>query len=595
MSGEQGWLDLLAAGADVDEFVSFGARNGSEDSTRLLATALEIKSQLQERHQRARELSALNDIAVQLAGHQRPDDLLLEVVAQARRLLDVDLAYLGLREDDPEPTLRVAVTDGALTRQLTDLRVPLSRSLAGQVLEQRQPVWVSGYASSDSFDHHGSAVSAITAERIRGLLGVPLVVRGRAIGALFASKRTERRFTDQEIVLLTALAAHAAVAIDNTAATTAIEATTAELRTRTTQLEQTVDWSRRLTHVVLQGGDVTDLLDEIVAVATVPVRFLGESKLPPDVRSALDTEETVGIALEGRPVLIRPVMAGSRLFGALVLNENDALPRDLMLLEQAVPVLGLAFLAQDAVAEASRSAQEAILVELLTGPVTDASGRRIAERAGLDSSNAHTVIVVDDAGPAARELVKSWNWPQHTLLVEHRGRLVVIAPETDLARVRKIWDPSCDLLAGVGEPAGSVTDFHQQYRNASEVVRTLRAVGAPRGVRAAAELGPFQVLLAEAGRDHIQSAFELRLGTVVAQGEGRGVPLLDTLTRYLESGQRPRAAATALGIHVNTLYQRLAVLDRLLGPDWRSPAVALELTLLITLSNAIIELHRSAT
>jgi PucR C-terminal helix-turn-helix domain len=30
-------------------------------------------------------------------------------------------------------------------------------------------------------------------------------------------------------------------------------------------------------------------------------------------------------------------------------------------------------------------------------------------------------------------------------------------------------------------------------------------------------------------------------------------------------------AARTLGVHINTLYQRIAVLDRLLGPDWRQP------------------------
>ncbi|MDR5700457.1 helix-turn-helix domain-containing protein [Agromyces aerolatus] len=594
MRPERRWLDLLARDASVDEFAAFGTNDDSAESAQLLATALEIKAQLQERTRRARELSALNDIAVQLATLQRPEDLLPEVVAQARRLLDVDLAYLGLVEDDPEPSLRIAVTDGALTRHLTDLRVPLARSLAGQVLETRRPAWVSDYASSDAFDHHGAAVSAIEAERIRGLLGVPLIVRDRVIGALFASKRSERRFTDHEVVLLTALAAHAAVAIDNTAATAAIAATTAELRTRTTELEQTVDWSKRLTHVVLQGGDVTDLLGEIATVATVPVRFLGASRLPSEVESALNAEETVELSLDDHQVLARPVVAATRMFGALLLDAVDALPRDRMLLEQAAPVLGLAFLAQDAVAEAGRYAREAILIELLNGPVTDATGRRIAERAGMDPSDTHTVIVIDASGPAVRELVLSWDWPRGAQLVEHQGRLVVITPETDHARVHEIWDPERELLAGVGEPVASVTDLSQEYRNALNVVRTLRAVGAARGIRTASELGPFQVLLAEAGRVRIESAFELRLGKLVAEGEERGLPLLETLARYLDTGQRPGAAAHALGIHVNTLYQRLALIDRILGSDWRSPAAALELNLLITLMNAIVELRGSA-
>lgn len=47
------------------------------------------------------------------------------------------------------------------------------------------------------------------------MLGVPLAVRGRVIGALLAAKRTERHFTEDEVALLQALASQASVAIDN--------------------------------------------------------------------------------------------------------------------------------------------------------------------------------------------------------------------------------------------------------------------------------------------------------------------------------------------------------------------------------------------
>ncbi|MCA2226345.1 helix-turn-helix domain-containing protein [Nonomuraea sp. NEAU-L178] len=41
-----------------------------------------------------------------------------------------------------------------------------------------------------------------------------------------------------------------------------------------------------------------------------------------------------------------------------------------------------------------------------------------------------------------------------------------------------------------------------------------------------------------------------------------------------------------MAIHVNTLYQRLAAADRLLGEGWRSPQRALELHMLLPLTAA---------
>jgi hypothetical protein len=68
----------------------------------------------------------------------------------------------------------------------------------------------------------------------------------------------------------------------------------------------------------------------------------------------------------------------------------------------------------------------------------------------------------------------------------------------------------------------------------------------------------------------VQEAFEHVLGPVLAEERRRGVPLVETLRVFLDHGRRPRPAATALAIHVNTLYQRLAAADRLLGEGWRS-------------------------
>ncbi|WP_160097214.1 helix-turn-helix domain-containing protein [Kibdelosporangium aridum] len=61
---------------------------------------------------------------------------------------------------------------------------------------------------------------------------------------------------------------------------------------------------------------------------------------------------------------------------------------------------------------------------------------------------------------------------------------------------------------------------------------------------------------------------------------------METLRVFLDHGRRPRPAATALAMHVNTLYQRLAAGDRLLRESWRSPQRALELHMLLHLSAA---------
>jgi DNA-binding PucR family transcriptional regulator len=63
----------------------------------------------------------------------------------------------------------------------------------------------------------------------------------------------------------------------------------------------------------------------------------------------------------------------------------------------------------------------------------------------------------------------------------------------------------------------------------------------------------------------------------------RGTDLVRTLDAYFASGMSPARTKDALHVHVNTVAQRLERIGRLLGPDWQSPARALEIQLALRL------------
>lgn len=571
-----GWLELLIQDAPVSEFTALGARLDERGLARPgdTATALELKSLLQQRAQRAGALSALNDIAGRLSMLRSPEDLLPEIVDQARRLLHVDLAYLGLVEEAPYPAMRIAVTSGALTPGLVGFQVRLGASLAGQVIEQASPRWVSDYLSSATFPHDKTADTAALSENMRGLLGVPLGVRGRVIGALFACKRSERHFAEEEVALLSGLAAHAAIAIDNARGL-------ARLAGARDELERTVAWNRRLTQLVLHGGGVEELLDEIASVTSAPVQFVRYDE-PDDTRAS---------AKDGRKLTTRAVMAGNRDFGALVMIGTDEPSReDVFILDQAAPVLALVLAAEEAVAEAGRYARDALLAELLTTASSDrARTNRLARRAGIDPTARYLVVVVDPVcGLAAtREALRELSWPPGSGMTDCEGRSVVLVPADEPEAVQRLW-ASHDLpTAGVAGPAPLGPEIAVTHRHAVETMQALRALTLTGEVRTPEELGLFRVLLNHTGRREVDLAFDRTLAAVRGEQDRCGVPLLETLECFLAEGRRPRPAARALRIHVNTLYQRLTTLDRLLGKQWRDPDRALELHLLLRLRRAI--------
>ncbi|WP_236795246.1 GAF domain-containing protein [Amycolatopsis sp. GM8] len=549
----ESWLDLLLRDATLDELQRHGSElvrsRDTAAADRETAQALRLTMVLRQQAQRAAELAALNDIAIRLATLHAPDDLLPEIVDQARRLLGADLAYLGLVEDGQ---LRLKVTSGALTPELVGVVIPLSVGLAGEIIEHAAPRWTADYQVERRFRHDDIADTAVRAENIRGLLGVPLRLRGRVLGALFVGKRQERDFTEHEVTLASALAAHAAIAIENANAISSLNTANDQLARRTDELEQTLRWDQRLTRVVLAGGGVEELLAEISSMARGQVRFVTE---PPD-------DGTVA----------QPVVAGERRFGALVLD-GEPVRDDRLLLDRAAPALALALLAEQAAAEASWRTRAAQLIDLLT----TTSERPALRQAGLDPSARYSVLVVASGRARLPQLPGA-------LMAEHGGRLLVVTT-ADPDGIRRDW-PREAPTAGIAGPARGQAELRRCFHEARQTLHALEVLGRKGEAATAGQLGLYRILLDHAGRRDLAEAFEHVLGPVLAEERRRGVPLVETLRVFLDHGRRPRPAAAELAIHVNTLYQRLAAVDSLLGEDWRSPQRALELHMLLHLKAA---------
>ena len=256
------------------------------------------------------------------------------------------------------------------------------------VIGRGEPVWTNDYAAETSFAHE-SLDGMIAAEQFRALLGVPLTVRDRVVGALFACKRTERHFEDDEIRLLAALASHAAIAIDNATTLKQYRGPPSSSTSRT-QLERTLAWDRQLTNVVLRGRGVEDLVTEIAAAATGQLILLTpDADLPADVAARCPDLMGMLEAAQAQPALgggvvaggdgsihLAPIVADREVLGALVLIDGDDHDDGQLLLERAAPVTALAITRERAVTEATRLTRDAMVIDLLTRPATDPAALR---------------------------------------------------------------------------------------------------------------------------------------------------------------------------------------------------------------------------
>jgi DNA-binding PucR family transcriptional regulator len=132
---------------------------------------------------------------------------------------------------------------------------------------------------------------------------------------------------------------------------------------------------------------------------------------------------------------------------------------------------------------------------------------------------------------------------------------------------------------GVGEAYDSTSEVPRSYRQARLAMRVVAASTAKPHVAVFADLGVYRVLAGLEETGEVESFVERWLGDLLAYDARRGAALVDTLSRYLESGGGYDAAAAALNVHRSTLKYRLKRIAEVSGHDLGDADTAFNLQL----------------
>jgi PAS domain S-box-containing protein len=187
-------LDLLRGAADALEL---GVENAH----------LRLRAE-----ERAREATALLNVAQSLTGTLDLSSALKKVAAEAAELLAVDLCDIWLLDADEKDTLRLAAGDvwspGRETRKTMTMSPNGAMSEASATL---RPVVVDDALRDPRIPDY------VVKERgLKSCLVVPLVTEGRFVGALSLDMtKHRRRFTQREVELMESFAWQASIAIRN--------------------------------------------------------------------------------------------------------------------------------------------------------------------------------------------------------------------------------------------------------------------------------------------------------------------------------------------------------------------------------------------
>jgi K+-sensing histidine kinase KdpD len=153
---------------------------------------------------RLERLEAVTDAAL---GYLELDELLAELLARTRELLNTDTAAVLLL-DERENELVARATVGLEEEAEQGLRIPVGGGFAGRIAAERQTIVL------DDVDHPDVLNPILRKKGVKSLLGAPLVVSDTVLGVIHVGTLEPRLFTRGDRELIELVASRAALAIE---------------------------------------------------------------------------------------------------------------------------------------------------------------------------------------------------------------------------------------------------------------------------------------------------------------------------------------------------------------------------------------------
>lgn len=558
------------------------------------------QGEVQRLRRREHGLEELFSSARELAAERDGDVLLEKIVERAHQMVGSDLTYLS--EYDPDSReLFVRKTIGSVSSDFRALRVPPGKGLASVVVEQRSGKSVLQYNEIESARHEIGIDTAVNAEGIVSMLGVPMLAEEDVLGVLFVSTREEHRFTPEDAALLTALASHASVVLQNARTLRSLQHAKDESRSALSRLTEHLvardranNVHRKLVDAVLTGGDFEAVASTLSEELGRPVRLQdkagnsladagnelaeltglsGQESLQAAKRSAASGRFIARVG-DGHIGGVSAFAAGDRYLGTIIIGRRDLDLSDIdaRTIERAAQVCALLVLSHEAVAEAEYRVHSELVADLLS---PDAARRRDAvargRQRGIEIKGFTSLLAFSvPAGQRSQAAdIVSTMAPTPSLVGDHQGLVVALAQpglEDRAEHLRRAIGRQLNArpLAVVAPPGEPSAQFPM-------VKRTVRLLESLKISDVAVETYDFLPYAAVFDAD--SSAMEHFLGrtldVVKRYDTDRGTELLKTLRAFVHCGASPTQTARALNYHVNTILQRLDRLDRILGAGWR--------------------------
>ena len=293
-----------------------------------ISGAVENSRQYRKLEKRASQLSTLSEVSKTITSDLYLEEILQLIVAATADTLSFKICSLMLLDEDKQE-LVIKATQSKSREYAKKANVKLGESVAGRALATGQPITVYDLKNSTEY----STPELARREGLSSLASIPLLVKNKKVGVLNCYTEKPHHFTDEEVSVLSALGAHAAIAIEH-AKLMVKSAIIQEMHHRVKNNLQQVASLLRLQMHYANGRSVeqvlTESLNRILAIASVhellaredldiiSVKKVAEQILQATAQGILAPGKHIAMNIEGPDILLPSAQATSV---ALILNE----------------------------------------------------------------------------------------------------------------------------------------------------------------------------------------------------------------------------------------------------------------------------------
>jgi PucR family transcriptional regulator, purine catabolism regulatory protein len=415
------------------------------------------------------------------------------------------------------------------------------------------------------------------------------------------------------------------------------EALGAMLDHQTSVLDRLEEVHRVLVQIVLAGGSLEDLCEQLVGffdgaamVTTTDGRVLASAGPHGELEHALSLDcfdRTGRLITESEPVGIRTlhgpeahraavrIVAGSLDHGLLVAfcSHRMLTGDDVRVLERAATVAALAITKEQAVSAVESKYRAEFLRDALAGRAGttdeaiaharslgwDIDRPMVVVVAETDEDDAHTTRSAEEVRSLQHRFARAWTHavavrdPQCPVMgfSQEVVTLLPVSDTTDTDRIMRAVSEIARVVrgdggggrrtfsTGISRPIESVSQLPQAYDEALNAVTVGRQMHGDGALTHFDGLGIFRLLALIPDSAHLRRFVEESLGELATDDSPENADLRQTLSILIDTNMNVAETARLLFFHYNTLRYRIVKLEKMLGPFTTDPQLRLTLAL----------------